>query len=52
MLPIWGKSCSPLVYENMVIVSAGGRTENRCVALRQGRPATLLWSGGDDASLV
>jgi outer membrane protein assembly factor BamB len=49
MLPQWGKSCSPLVYQNAVIVSAGGGEGKSLVAYdkNDGKP---LWSAGDDAS--
>jgi outer membrane protein assembly factor BamB len=47
--PQWGKSCSPLVYENKVIVSAGGADGKSLVAydVQSGEP---IWSAGDDAS--
>ncbi|MEX2113278.1 MAG: PQQ-binding-like beta-propeller repeat protein [Pirellulales bacterium] len=47
--PIWGKSCSPLVHEDKVIVSAGGPDGKSLVALDR-NSGELVWSGGDDAS--
>ena len=47
--PRWGKSCSPLVYENKVIVSAGGTDGNSLVAYDLAN-GDMVWSGGDDAS--
>jgi outer membrane protein assembly factor BamB len=47
--PIWGKSCSPLIYENKVIVSAGGPNGKSLVALDRVTGETL-WRAGDDAS--
>ena len=48
-IPDWGKSCSPLVTGNLVIVSAGGPDEKSLVAYDRhtGEP---VWSGGDDKS--
>jgi outer membrane protein assembly factor BamB len=45
--PQWGKSCSPLVYENLVIVSAGGANGHSLVAYDKQNGQTV-WSGGDD----
>ncbi len=47
--PIWGKSCSPLIHEGNVIVSAGGPNGKSLVAL-DCTTGELVWSGGDDAS--
>jgi outer membrane protein assembly factor BamB len=47
--PIWGKSCSPLIHENKVIVSAGGPNGKSLVAL-DGDSGETVWSAGDDAS--
>ena len=48
-VPKWGKSCSPLVYENLVIVSAGGPDGHSLVAYDK-TTGKLAWSAGDDAS--
>jgi outer membrane protein assembly factor BamB len=47
--PQWGKSCSPLVHENLVIVSAGGPAGKSLVAYDK-YDGKLVWSAGDDAS--
>ncbi|MGD9721190.1 MAG: PQQ-binding-like beta-propeller repeat protein [Pirellulales bacterium] len=47
--PKWGKSCSPLVYEDLVIVSAGGDKGKSLVAFDAATGA-LRWTGGDDYS--
>lgn len=47
--PIWGKSCSPLVLDNLVIISAGGPAGKSLVALDRAS-GEVVWSGGDDAS--
>ncbi|MCH8924004.1 MAG: PQQ-like beta-propeller repeat protein [Planctomycetes bacterium] len=49
IVPQWGKSCSPLVYENLVIVSAGGPNGKSLVAYDK-HDGRLVWSAGDDAS--
>ncbi len=49
VMPRWGKSCSPLVYENKVIVSAGGAEGKSLVAYDKSN-GDVVWSGGDDAS--
>jgi outer membrane protein assembly factor BamB len=48
-LPQWGKSCSPLVYENLVIASAGGPKGKSLLAYDKS-DGHLVWSAGDDAS--
>jgi outer membrane protein assembly factor BamB len=48
-VPQWGKSCSPLVNENLVIVSAGGPDGKSLVAYDK-NDGHLVWSAGDDAS--
>lgn len=48
-VPKWGKSCSPLVYENMVIVSAGG-DDGRSLIAYDKQSGALIWSAGDDPS--
>lgn len=47
--PQWGKSCSPLIYENLVIASAGGPGGKSLVAYDK-NDGKLMWSAGDDAS--
>jgi len=48
-LPQWGKSCSPLVWNDLVIVSAGGGDGQSLVAYDRGTGDTV-WTGGDDPS--
>ena len=45
----WGKSCSPLVHENLVIVSAGGRKERSLVAYAADT-GEAVWQGGSGRS--
>ena len=47
--PEWGRSCSPLVFENMVVVSAGGPDGRSLVAYDKDSGA-LVWHAGDDPS--
>ncbi len=47
--PQWGKSCSPLIHENLAIVSAGGPGGKSLVAYDK-NDGRLVWSAGDDAS--
>ncbi len=47
--PQWGKSCSPLIYNDLVIVSAGGPGGKSLVAYNKD-DGKLVWSAGDDAS--
>jgi outer membrane protein assembly factor BamB len=47
--PQWGKSCSPLVHENLVIVSAGATGGKSLVAYDK-HDGQLVWNAGDDAS--
>ncbi len=47
--PQWGKSGSPLVYENLVIVSAGASGGKSLVAYDK-QNGQLVWNAGDDAS--
>jgi outer membrane protein assembly factor BamB len=49
IMPQWGKSCSPLVYNNLVIVSAGGPGGKSLVAYDK-LSGKLAWSAGDDLS--
>jgi outer membrane protein assembly factor BamB len=48
-VPKWGKSCSPLVYKNLVVVSAGGDDGKSLVAYDK-QTGTFVWSAGDDKS--
>jgi outer membrane protein assembly factor BamB len=43
----WGKSCSPLVVDDLVVINAGGTNDRSLVAYdkRTGEP---VWHGGDD----
>jgi outer membrane protein assembly factor BamB len=45
----WGTSGSPLIVDDLVIVSAGGENDNSLVAYRQ-VDGKLAWSGGSDAA--
>ena len=47
--PQWGKSCSPLIHENLVIVSAGAPGGKSLVAYNK-NDGKLVWSAGDDPS--
>jgi outer membrane protein assembly factor BamB len=47
--PDWGRSCSPLVIDNLVIVSAGGPDGHSLVAYRQDS-GDLAWQAGSDLS--
>ena len=47
--PQWGKSCSPLIYNDLVIASAGGPDGKSLVAYDK-NDGHLVWSAGDDAS--
>ncbi len=48
-VPQWGKSCSPLICDKLVIVSAGGQDGKSLVAYDQ-ETGGLAWSAGDDSS--
>ncbi|BBM85132.1 PQQ-binding-like beta-propeller repeat protein [Candidatus Uabimicrobium amorphum] len=48
-IPQWGKSCSPLVIGNNVIVSAGGK-ENRSLVAYNKETGKFVWGGGTDES--
>jgi outer membrane protein assembly factor BamB len=48
-LPQWGKSCSPLVYKDLVVASAGGPNGKSLLAYDK-HDGRLVWSAGDDAS--
>ena len=44
---IWGISCSPLVLDSLVVVSAGGPDERSLVAYRR-EDGAFVWGGGGD----
>ena len=48
-VPQWGKSCSPLIYENLVIVSAGGPGGKSLVAYDK-QTGDPVWGAGNDGS--
>ena len=48
-LPEWGKSCSPLVVDDLVVVSAGGKAGHSLVAYDK-QTGELAWHAGDQAS--
>jgi len=48
-LPEWGKSCSPLVVEDRVIVSAGG-PRGKSLAAYDLESGERVWAAGDDGS--
>lgn len=48
-VPMWGKSCAPLVYDNLVVVSAGGPDGKSLIAYHQDT-GELVWSAGSEAS--
>lgn len=45
----WGTSCSPLVLDNLVVVSAGGHAGRSLVAYEKGT-GTFVWGGGTDGA--
>lgn len=45
----WGKSCSPLVVDDLVVVSAGGVADASLVAYDR-ETGRLAWSAGNDTS--
>jgi outer membrane protein assembly factor BamB len=45
----WGKSGSPLVWQGLVVVSAGG-SDGRSMLAYDWDSGDLVWSGGDDRS--
>ena len=45
-IPQWGISCSPLVFDGMVIVCAGGKDGRSLVAYDE-ETGERIWSGGD-----
>ncbi len=48
-LPQWGKSCSPLAWKHLIVVSAGGPAGRSLVAYEQAS-GRMAWHGGDDPS--
>ena len=46
-LPEWGMAGSPLIYENLVILSVGGRNGHSLVAYDK-QTGGFVWSGGSD----
>jgi outer membrane protein assembly factor BamB len=48
-VPTWGKSCAPLLYDDVVVVSAGGPDGKSLVAYHKDT-GELVWSGGSEAS--
>jgi outer membrane protein assembly factor BamB len=48
-VPQWGKSCSPLVVDGVVIVSAGGKHSHSIVAYDK-QTGEVAWHAGDDTS--
>ncbi|MEX2139597.1 MAG: PQQ-binding-like beta-propeller repeat protein [Pirellulales bacterium] len=47
--PFWGTACSPLVVDDLVVVSAGGVDNKSLVAYRQ-EDGKREWSGGSDGA--
>ena len=47
--PEWGKSCSPLVVDDLVVLSAGGSGGRSLVAYRR-ETGERAWGAGDDGS--
>jgi outer membrane protein assembly factor BamB len=45
----WGISCSPLILDDLVVVSAGGRNERSLVAYRAAT-GEFVWGGGNHGS--
>lgn len=48
-LPEWGKSCSPLIVDELVVVSAGGQDGHSLVAYDK-RTGERVWHAGDQPS--
>lgn len=48
-VPQWGKSCSPLVVDNVVVVSAGGKKGRSLVAYDK-ESGEIVWHAGDQES--
>ncbi len=47
LLPHWGFSTSPLVYEDLLIVATGGTQKNMVTAFEKGS-GRVVWTAGDD----
>ena len=47
--PQWGKSCSPLIVDELVVVSAGA-TDGRSLVAFDRLTGELIWAGGNDHS--
>ncbi len=47
--PDWGNSCSPLLHDGAVIVSAGGDRDNALIAFEAGTGAVRWQAGNSDA---
>ena len=45
----WGTSCSPLIVDDLVVVSAGGR-ENRSLVAYRAATGDFVWGGGTDGA--
>jgi len=45
----WGMSCSPLVYDGLVILSVGGHDQRSLVAYRE-ETGAFAWGGGTDGA--
>jgi outer membrane protein assembly factor BamB len=45
-IPEWGVACSPLIVDDLVVVSAGGR--GRSLVAHRLDSGELAWAGGDD----
>jgi outer membrane protein assembly factor BamB len=48
-LPEWGKSCSPLIVDGLVVVSAGGRDGRSLIAYDK-QTGEVTWHAGDQPS--
>ncbi len=48
-IAIWGMSGSPLIVNDLVVVSAGGTEDRSLVAYRKDT-GKFIWSGGDDSA--
>lgn len=46
-IPIWGVSAAPLVYENLLILQAGGR-DNACILALRTEDGSEVWRALDD----
>lgn len=48
-VPKWGLSCSPLVYEDLVILQLGG-ADGACIVAFDGKTGKEIWRAVDDAA--